>query len=40
MNNLIESDKVIGTEVYGPDGAHIGEVEQLRRSTVAWRMPY
>ncbi|MCX8570792.1 PRC-barrel domain-containing protein [Aminobacter sp. MET-1] len=29
MNNLIESDKVVGTEVYGPDGAHIGEVERL-----------
>ncbi|KQU74453.1 photosystem reaction center subunit H [Aminobacter sp. DSM 101952] len=29
MNNLIESDKVIGTEVCGSDGAHIGEVERL-----------
>ncbi|GAA4133096.1 PRC-barrel domain-containing protein [Aminobacter aganoensis] len=40
MNNLIESDKVIGTEVYGPDGAHIGEVERLILEKVDGRVAH
>jgi sporulation protein YlmC with PRC-barrel domain len=40
MNNLIESDKVIGTEVYGPDGTHIGEVERLVLEKVGGRVAH
>lgn len=29
MNDFVDSDDVIGTNVYGPDGDHIGSVEKL-----------
>lgn len=40
MNNLIESDKVIGTEVYGPDEAHIGEVKRLVLEKIGGRVAH
>lgn len=40
MNNLIESDKVIGTEVYGPDDRHIGEIERLVLEKVGGKVAY
>jgi len=40
MNNLIDSDKVIGTDVYGPDEAHIGQVERLVLEKVGGRVAH
>ncbi|KQU72417.1 photosystem reaction center subunit H [Aminobacter sp. DSM 101952] len=40
MRGLIDSDKVIGTEVYGTDQTHIGEVKRLVLEKVGGRVAY
>ncbi|NLD55060.1 MAG: PRC-barrel domain containing protein [Burkholderiaceae bacterium] len=37
---LISSDKVQGTEVYGPDGEHVGEIDHLMIERVSGRVAY
>jgi len=40
MNNLVDSDNVIGTEVYGPDESHIGEIKRLVLEKVGGRVAH
>ena len=37
---LISSEKVQGTEVYGPDGEHVGEIDHLMIERVSGRVAY
>jgi hypothetical protein len=37
---LISSDKVQGTEVYGPNGEHVGEIDHLMIERVSGRVAY
>lgn len=39
-HNLVASDLVVGTDVYGPDGKHIGQVERLILEKVSGRTSY
>jgi hypothetical protein len=37
---LIGSDKVEGTEVYGPDGQHVGEIDRVMIDKVSGKVAY
>lgn len=37
---LISSDKVQGTEVYGPNGEHVGEIDRLMIERTSGRVAY
>lgn len=39
-SNLIASDKVEGTEVYGPKGEHVGEIERVMIDKITGKVAY